>query len=162
MLEVKKILSAVRVLRPAVAPALPCRLAALEACCASTLTRLELEGAVPLSGAVAEAVATRCPHLSKLVLNYRKLSRPTDAVPARGAAAGYNYGSSQLLTLCGPRLRVLQLSGVHHWKAASYTALLRCTALTALVLDAGVEPDTCIRCERYVGGCTWLQSQRQA
>ncbi len=155
------VLTAVRVLRPAVAPALPCRLAALEACCASTLTGLELEGAVPLSGDVAGAVATRCPHLSDLILDYRKLSRPSDAVPATGAASKYDVGCSQLLTLCGPRLRVLLLLGVHHWKAASYMALRRCTALKGLALDAGVEENTC-GCEQYLGGCTGLLSRRLA
>ncbi len=124
----------------------------LEACSRSPLTHLELEGAVPLSRAIAEAVAAFCPRLSLLLLDYRKLSRPSDAVPASGAAAEYDYGCGQLLTLCGPRLQVLQLSGVHHWEAASYMALRSCTALKALALDAGVEANTCCHCQRYLGG----------
>ncbi len=148
-------------LRPAVAPALPCRLAALEACPGHSLSCLELEGAVPLSGAVAGAVATRCPHLSNLALDYRKLSRPSDAVPAREAAAEYDYGCGQLLMLCGPRLRVLQLTGVHHWKALSYMALRRCTALERLELDVGVPPESSC-CERYLGGCTTARAYSES
>lgn len=141
-----------RVLRPAHAPVLPCRLAVLEACSGNPLTYLELEGAVPLSWAVAEAVAACCPNLSILTLDYRKLSRPSAVVPAREAASKYHFGCAQLLTLCGPRLRTLNLLGVHHWKALSFMALRRCTALTGLALDAGVEGNTC-GCEQYLGGC---------
>ncbi len=146
------------VLTPAVAPALPCRLAALEACSGNPLTRLVLQGAVPLRGAVAEAIAACCPHLTNLVLNYRKLSGPSDAVPAKEAEAEYDHGCVQLLTLCGPRLRGLTLLGVPHWKALSYTALRSCTALKRLALHAGDHPaDTC-GCERYLGGDLGLAS----
>lgn len=127
-------------------------LAVLEACSGNPLTYLELEGAVPLSWAVAEAVAACCPNLSILTLDYRKLSRPSAVVPAREAASKYHFGCAQLLTLCGPRLRTLNLLGVHHWKALSFMALRRCTALTGLALDAGVEGNTC-GCEQYLGGC---------
>ncbi len=135
----------------------------LEGCSRCPLTHLVLEGAVPLSGAVAEAVAAHCPHLSMLQLDHRQLSRPSDAVPTAEAAAEYDHGCSQLLTLCGPRLQVLQLSGVHHWKAASYMALGSCTALTTLVLDAGVPPqagrsESVGLSARNLGGCLALAS----
>ncbi len=135
------------------------RLAALEACSECPLQLLELQGAVPLSGAVAEAVAACCPHLSNLVLDHQRLSRPSDAVPARGAVAEYDYGCGQLLTLCGPRLRGLTLLGVHHWKALSYMALRRCTALTSLALDAGGIQFETGRCERFLGGCLGLRGK---
>ncbi len=113
------------------------RLAVLEACSGCPLTRLELQGAVPLSGPVAEAVDTCCPQLSGLCLNHRAFPGPSKAVPGSEAATVYDYGCGQLLTLCGPRLRELQLLGVHCWHALSYMALQRCTALTGLVLEAG-------------------------
>ncbi len=117
------------------------------------MTDLVLEGAVPLSGAVAEAVAACCPNLSYLSLDHWQLSRLSDAVPAREAAAEYDTGCVQLLTLCGPRLHLLLLQNVHHWKAAAYMPILRCTALERLELDVGVPPESSC-CERYLGGCT--------
>ncbi len=137
------------------------RLAALEACSRFPLTHLVLEGAVPLSGAVAEAVAACCPNLSSLELNHLKLSRLSDAVPAKEAEAECDHGCSQLLTLCGPRLRELQLWGVPHWKAASYMALLWCTALKGLELDAGDLPGSS-RCGRYLGGCTTARAYSES
>ncbi len=125
-------------------PALRCRLAALEACSGSPLTLLELEGAVPLSGAVAEAVAAHCPRLSSLALDLWQLSRPSDVVTE------YDYGCGQLLTLCGPRLYGLCLVGVNHWNALSYMALRRCTALKELELDVGADPAGGLS-ERYLG-----------
>ncbi len=107
---------------------------------------------------MAEAVATCCPHLSNLVVDHRKLSRPSDAVPRGEAASEYDYGCGQLLTLCGPRLRELQLTGVHHWKALSYMALRRCTALKGLALDAGRIQHEAGPFERYIGGCLGLHS----
>ncbi len=125
------------------------RLAALEACSGCPLSRLELQDDVPLSGATAEAVEACCTQLSGLHLTDVLCRLPPEG-PRRGAAAAeYHYGYSQLLTLCGPRLRELCLTGMgtEHWRALSYMALRRCTALTRLELQApewtscGVEGD---------------------
>ncbi len=57
-------------------------------------------------------------------------------VEAREDAAEYHLGCLQLLTLCGPRLRELQLQGVQRWQGMSFRALRRCTALVSLELVA--------------------------
>ncbi len=93
---------------------------------------------MPLSGAVAEAVGACCPQLSSLHLTGVRCHLPLEG-PHRGeVAAEYHYGYSQLLTLCGPRLQELCLTGTgtEHWRALSYMALRRCTALTRLELQA--------------------------
>ncbi len=88
------------------------------------------------------------------MVDYFQLSRPADAVPAREAQTEYDFGCGQLLTLCGPRLRVLHLLGVHHWKALSYLALRSCTALKELELDAGADPEAGLG-QRYLSRC-WV------
>ncbi len=125
------------------------RLAALEACQSCPLSRLELRGAVPLSGAVAEAVEACCPQLDCIHVQH---DCPHSWVERTGeAAAAYNGGCVQLLTLCGPRLRELRLLEVHGWQPVSYMSLRRCTALVSLELDTrwhrftipDVPPDLC-------------------
>ncbi len=107
---------------------------------------------MPVSRVVAEAVEARCPQLSSLRLNHG--ARPpglSAAVPGGEAATEYHHGCVQLLTLCGPRLRELRLVGVHDWRDLSYMAMRNCTALTALVLEAG-ESDPFFPSEvRYLG-----------
>ncbi len=127
------------------------RLAALEACSGRPLTRLELEGAVPLSGAVAETVATCCPQLEGLRLVHKPTGALADGAPSEEEAFEYDYGCGQLLTLCGPRLRGLQLLGVHHWQALSYMAMRRCTALTSLELEAGLREKPFFHHGPYIG-----------
>ncbi len=114
------------------------RLAALEAFsrCPS-LTRLELRGAVPHSGATAGAVEACCPRLTHLVLDHPKDSPTPELQGDVQTAAVYHLGCVQLLTLCGPRLTELRLLGVQRWQPSSYMALGRCTALTSLTLEAG-------------------------
>lgn len=115
------------------------RLAALEACSGCPLSRLELEGAVPLTGASAEAIEAFFPQLSSLVLDHMKSRRELGRQPTEEEEAEYHFGCAHLLTLCGPRLKELQLFGVQRWQASSYMFLRRCTALTKLDLEAGWE-----------------------
>ncbi len=129
------------------------RLAAVKACSWHSLHRLELRGAVPLSRAVAEAVARRCPQLADLRLVHRPPGRTADAALSGEAAAEYDYGRSQLLALCGPRLRELQLLSMEteQWWALSYMSLKWCTALTRLELEA---PEwTSLQCGHGDGEC---------
>ncbi len=138
---------------------LPClpfrRLAALEACSSCPLVDLRLEGAVPLSGAVAEAVEACCPQLARLTLDHQISSRPVREALRGEAASEYHYGCVQLLTLCGPRLRELRLRGVQCWQPMSYMALRRCTALVTLELEVGRKVVLGLRVEdeRHGGEC---------
>ncbi len=119
----------------------PHRLAALEAC-GPGLKELTLHGAVPLNGAVADAMRVRCPQLARFTLNHEY--ERSDVLPVAGGPAPpeYHSGCVQLLTLCGPRLRELRLLDVQRWQTMSYMALQWCTALTSLELQAGWrEPD---------------------
>lgn len=127
----------------------------LEACSGCPVTKLVLEGAVPVSSVVAEAVQARCPQLSTLHLAHRTLNRRADAPPQGQAATEYEYGCVQLLTLCGPRLAELRLLGVQHWMALPYMALRRCTALTTLAVDAGLYEQFLGNTEPYLG-TFWL------
>ncbi len=126
---------------PWCAPRPTYRLAVLEACRACpSLTCLRLEGNVPMSGATALAVEACLPHLDSLCLSntgdYIRASPP--AGQRRFDAAEYDAGCVQLLTLCGPRLRELQLlGGCNRWAAVSWMAVQSCTALTRLELEAG-------------------------
>ncbi len=125
----------------------------MKACSWHSLHRLELRGAVPLSRAVAEAVARRCPQLADLRLVHRPPGRTADAALSGEAAAEYDYGRSQLLALCGPRLRELQLLSMEteQWWALSYMSLKWCTALTRLELEA---PDwISLQCGHGGGEC---------
>ncbi len=117
---------------------LPRRLAALGACSPCPLSRLELRAAVPLSGAVAEAVEACCPQLDCLTLD-AKYGRHMQEALRGEEASEYHLGCVQLLTLCGPRLQRLSLllQKFHHWQPLSYMALRRCTALVSLELEAG-------------------------
>ncbi len=127
------------------------RLTVLEACSGCPLASLFLEGAVPVSSVVAEAVQACCPQLSTLHLAHRTLNRRADAPPQGQAAADYECGCVQLLTLCGPRLTELRLLGVQHWLALPYRALRRCTALTTLAVDAGLYERFLGKTEPYLG-----------
>ncbi len=136
------------------------RLAALEACSSCPLVDLTLGGAVPLSGAVAEAVEACCPQLARLTLDHGVLSWPLHKALRGEEASEYHYGCSQLLSQCGPRLRELRLLGVQCWQPMSYMALRRCTALVSLELQAGKEnaPGFKVERERDRGEGRWLAS----
>ncbi len=94
---------------------------------------------MPLSGAVASAVAGALPCLTHLGLDYEGRENDLPQGQRDGEAASeYYYGAIQLLTLCGPRLRELHLcGGVQQWPMVAFQALGLCTALTLLKLEAG-------------------------
>ncbi len=128
----------------------PRRLAALAACSFCPLTCLELHGAVPLSEAVAEAVHACCPQLASLCLDRRKYEwrltslAGTAVVPRPHhlqVPEPYRLGCVRLFQRCGPHLRELQLRRLYGWQASSYEALLYCTALASLQLEAGWRED---------------------
>ncbi len=70
------------------------------------------------------------PVLLPLVLQ-RRVWFPND-----GVFGAYHDGCNQLLQRCAPRLRSLQLLGVHAWDADTLMRLQQCTALTGLQLEA--------------------------
>ncbi len=114
----------------------PRRLAALAACSGCLLSRLELWGAVPVSGALAEALAGCCPHLACLCLDLSQSHVPQEGEASRAAAAECPNSVMQLLERCGPQLRALRLYGVRSLPPLSYDSLRVCTALAELELDA--------------------------
>ncbi len=93
---------------------------------------------MPLGAPMAEAVAAHCPQLSGLHLKGVRCGLPPEGPRRAEAAVEYHYGYSQLLTLCGPRLRELCVTGMgqERWPTLSYMALRRCTALTKLEIEA--------------------------
>ncbi len=113
----------------------PHRLAALEACSGCPLSRLELWGAVPLTPRTAQAVEVWCPQLCSLILDQACYPWYYEEPYDEPAFSSFHEGCAQLLQRCGPRLRTLQLHGVHAWRAASYMCLRHCTALTDLDLE---------------------------
>ncbi len=115
------------------------RLAALDALSGSPVTTVAMSGGVPLSRAVATAVASALPSLVGLRFSFEwEENDLPQGHPNGEAASQYYYGAMQLLTLCGPRLRELQLlGGVEHWPAVAFQALRECTALTRLEVEAG-------------------------
>ncbi len=119
----------------------PCRHAALAACSGCPLSRLVLEGAVPLTGSTAEAVLACCPHVTSLTLDHERyggaLVRGESAeAPNEADHAEYQYGCIELLSRCGPRLTHLRLWGMDRWPALLYKYVQRCTALASLELGA--------------------------
>ncbi len=111
----------------------------LEALSGSPVTSLTMSGGVPLSGAIASAVASCLPNLKGLALVFRwEENDLPHGDPNAEPASQYFYGAMQLLTLCGPRLRELGLvGGVRHWPGMTFQALRCCTALTLLEVEAG-------------------------
>lgn len=110
--------------------------------------------------------------MSDLHLNVH-LCLPPEGPRRAKAAAEYHYGYSLLLTLCGPRLRELHMSGLEaeRWPALSYMALRQCTALTKLVMEAPnltSSPDDDCECtmlspgqqRQYTLTCSCLSSSR--
>ncbi len=124
---------------------------ALSGCPATTLL---LMGGVPLSGAVASAVAGSLPCLTSLSLNFGWAANDLPQGESdTGAASEYYYGAMQLLALCGPRLRELQLcGGVQHWPALAFQALRHCTALANLRVEAGRKAEGGVPSDGYYLG----------
>ncbi len=117
-----------------------CRLAVLATVPRSCpVSSLALTGGVPLSERLAAMVDSTFPTLENLAFySYWEENDLTDGDPNGARAGQYYYGAMQLLTLCGPRLRKLQLSeGVQQWPTVAFQALHKCTGLTTLELEAG-------------------------
>ncbi len=113
----------------------PCRHAALAACSCCPLSRLGLEGAVPITGSTAEAVSTCCPHVTSLTLDHERYGGALNKYVVHShALVEYQYGCIELLTHCGPRLTHLRLWVMDRWPALLYKYVARCTALTSLEL----------------------------
>ncbi len=115
----------------------PCRQAALAACSGCPLSRLVLEGAVPITGPTAEAVLACCPLVNSLTLDherYRGALVRTAANPNQEASMDFQYGCILLLSHCGPRLTHLRLWVMDRGLALLYKFVPRCTALTSLEL----------------------------
>ncbi len=132
------------------------RLAALQALGGSPVTQLVMSGGVPLSRAVASAVANAFPSLVNLFLRFLCDDNDLPQGDRHGdAAAQYYYGAIQLLALCGPRLRELELlGGVQQWPTVAFQALRECTALTRLEVEAGYgDTDDEDTNGRYLGRC---------
>ncbi len=115
------------------------RLTALGSVSGCPVTDLRLSGGVPLSSAVASAVASLVPGMSNLCLYFQEPENDLPQGDRDGEQASkYYFGAIQLLTLCGPRLRKLGLwGGVQHWPGMTFQALSLCTALRELELEAG-------------------------
>lgn len=93
---------------------------------------------------MAEAVATCCPTLTKLTLDFAVWCNdlpPKDS--GEEAANAYTAGVVRLLSGVGPRLRELRVvRSAHHWPVEAWGALRHCTGLTALTVEAGwTNPD---------------------
>lgn len=97
---------------------LPCRLELLTACGGWPIQRLTLFDMAPLVPCVAEAIDSRYRHLTCLKLY---LPPPFDWLPTPRQQADHALACVQLLTLCGPRLRKLELDSV---SCLSYETLL--------------------------------------
>ncbi len=126
----------------------------LEALPGAPVSTLVLYGGVPLSGAVASAVASSFKCLTDVRFDFRwgENDLPHGAPDGDGASE-YYYGAMKLLALCGPRLTGLRLNGgVQQWPMLAFQALRECTALTRLELDAGrKETDGCHKNGPYLG-----------
>ncbi len=118
--------------------------------CSCAVSTLTLSGGVPLSDDLAAMIDSTFPSLENLnIYPHWKENDLMDGDPNGGPAAQYCYGILQLLTLCGPRLRRLQLiDGVQQWPAVAFQALRKCTGLTMLALEAGRDQEG-----PFVGGC---------
>lgn len=127
-------------------PRATCRHAALAACSGWRLSRLVLEGAVPITGSTAEAVSTCCPHVTSLTLDHERHGGPLKRyVPYPSyASMEYQYGCIELLSHCGPRLTHLRLWVMDRWPALLYKYVERCTALTSLEVAARRHGAYCI------------------
>ncbi len=133
-----------------------CRLAVLDAIRSFPLPHLELIGVVPISVAVADALAACCQHLTMLTVDCDRVDQqlPDDQQEGPGS---YQAGIPLLLSLLGPRLRELAvLGGAQHWPTEAWGALRHCTGLTSLAVEAGVG-ETEDRDGIYLGGSRGLR-----
>lgn len=116
-------------------PRPPSRLAFLAACSHPSVTMLGLEGAMPLSLQIINAMSTLSPNLTTLSLSFSDNDLPGPAeAPMYGAAVHH------LMFALGGRLQQLQLLHVHDWPLSAFVGLRHaCTALTKLEIMAGDE-----------------------
>ncbi len=107
----------------------------LDGCSGCPFTSLELAGGVPHTTAVSRAVATCCPHLTKLKIFYDIIN---DLPSRAGGASGrreYAAGVVSLLREVGPRLSKLTVMCAKDWPSEGISALQGCRALTSLYVD---------------------------
>ncbi len=103
---------------------------------------------------MAEAVATCCPSLAKLTLDFTAWHN--DLPPKDGgeeAANAYTAGVVQLLSGVGPRLRELDVLRSTHWHAEAWGVLRHCTGLTALTVEAGFRDPDERQLQLFLGRC---------
>ncbi len=106
----------------------------LESCSSCPVASLELAGDVPHTRTVSEAVATCCPHLAKLKLDYVSENNPSPYAPMPKRA--YTSSAVPLIEMVGPQLRELVVIDADHWTPQCIKALSHCTALSSLELFA--------------------------